>query len=72
MDQELQDALTAQGFDATDITALTAQGITTAKVLAYSADDARKILRHKSTEIPEILGYQGRDEMIHRDDLVVR
>ncbi|BAI72967.1 glutamate 5-kinase [Azospirillum sp. B510] len=41
-------------------------------LVAYSADDARKILRHKSTEIPEILGYQGRDEMIHRDDLVVR
>ncbi|MFP5515338.1 MAG: glutamate 5-kinase [Alphaproteobacteria bacterium] len=41
-------------------------------LVAYSADDARKILRHKSTEIPDILGYQGRDEMIHRDDLVVR
>lgn len=41
-------------------------------LVAYSADDARRILRHKSTEIPEILGYQGRDEMIHRDDLVVR
>ncbi len=41
-------------------------------LVAYSADDARKILRHRSTEIPEILGYQGRDEMIHRDDLVVR
>ncbi|CBS87618.1 glutamate 5-kinase [Azospirillum lipoferum] len=41
-------------------------------LVAYSADDARKILRHKSTEIPEILGYRGRDEMIHRDDLVVR
>ncbi|AWU94370.1 glutamate 5-kinase [Azospirillum ramasamyi] len=41
-------------------------------LVAYSADDARKILRHKSTEIPDILGYRGRDEMIHRDDLVVR
>ncbi|WP_372397366.1 glutamate 5-kinase [Azospirillum sp. HJ39] len=41
-------------------------------LVAYSADDARKILRHKSTEIEEILGYHGRDEMIHRDDLVVR
>ena len=41
-------------------------------LVAYCADDARKILRHKSTEIPDILGYRGRDEMIHRDDLVVR
>jgi glutamate 5-kinase len=39
---------------------------------AYSAEDARLIVRRKSNEIETILGYRGRDEMIHRDDLVVR
>jgi glutamate 5-kinase len=38
---------------------------------AYSADDARAIAGHKSGEIETILGYRGRDEMIHRDELVV-
>ena len=38
---------------------------------AYSADDARRIAGHKSAEIEALLGYRGRDEMIHRDDLVV-
>ncbi|HZL59554.1 MAG TPA: glutamate 5-kinase [Stellaceae bacterium] len=38
---------------------------------AYSSDDARAIAGHKSGEIEAILGYRGRDEMIHRDDLVV-
>ena len=38
---------------------------------AYSAADARLILGHKSAEIAELLGYRGRDEMIHRDDLVL-
>jgi len=38
---------------------------------AYSAADARLILGHKSAEITALLGYRGRDEMIHRDDLVL-
>ena len=38
---------------------------------AYSCDDARRIAGHKSTEIEALLGYRGRDEMIHRDDLVI-
>ncbi len=38
---------------------------------AYSAADARRIMGHKSGEIEGILGYRGRDEMIHRDDLVL-
>ena len=38
---------------------------------AYSAADARRILGAKSKEIEAILGYRGRDEMIHRDDLVL-
>jgi glutamate 5-kinase len=38
---------------------------------AYAVADARAIAGHKSGEIEAILGYRGRDEMIHRDDLVV-
>jgi glutamate 5-kinase len=38
---------------------------------AYSSADARAIMGHRSGEIEAILGYRGRDEMIHRDDLVV-
>jgi glutamate 5-kinase len=38
---------------------------------AYTSADARAIAGHKSGEIETILGYRGRDEMIHRDDLVV-
>ena len=38
---------------------------------AYSRDDARAILGHKSGEIERLLGYRGREEMIHRDDLVL-
>ncbi len=38
---------------------------------AYSSADIRRIAGHKSGEIAGILGYRGRDEIIHRDDLVV-
>ena len=38
---------------------------------AYSAADARRIAGHKSSEIEEILGYRGREELVHRDDLAL-
>jgi glutamate 5-kinase len=38
---------------------------------AYSATNARRIAGHKSDEIEALLGYRGRDEMIHRDHLVM-
>lgn len=38
---------------------------------AYDCADAQLIIGHKSREIERILGYRGRDEMIHRDDLVL-
>jgi glutamate 5-kinase len=38
---------------------------------AYSSTDAGAIAGHKSGEIAALLGYRGRDEMIHRDDLVL-
>jgi glutamate 5-kinase len=40
-------------------------------IVAYDVGDARRILGRKSAEIAEILGYAGRTEMIHRDDLVM-
>jgi glutamate 5-kinase len=40
-------------------------------LVAYSSADAARIAGHKSGEIEALLGYRGRDEMIHRDDLVV-
>jgi len=49
-----------------------AQGREVARGLsAYSAEDAKRIKGHKSREIETLLGYRGRDEMIHRDDLVL-
>jgi len=38
---------------------------------AYSAEDAERIAGRRSAEIEAILGYRGRDEMIHRDDLAL-
>ncbi len=38
---------------------------------AYSSTDARAIAGHRSGEIEAILGYRGRDEMVHRDDLAM-
>src|SRR6202142_3178591 len=38
---------------------------------AYDAEDAQKIRGRPSTDIDAILGFSGRAEMIHRDDLVV-
>ena len=40
-------------------------------LVAYSAADAARIQGHKSREIEALLGSRGRDEMIHRDDLVI-
>jgi glutamate 5-kinase len=40
-------------------------------LVAYAAEDARRIAGHKSVEIEHLLGFRGRDEMVHRDDLVV-
>jgi glutamate 5-kinase len=38
---------------------------------AYSSTDAIRIIGHRSEEIEAILGWRGRDELIHRDDLVL-
>ena len=38
---------------------------------AYSSEDARRVCGRRSRELEAILGYRGRDEIIHRDDLVL-
>ena len=38
---------------------------------AYSSEDARRASGRRSQELEAILGYRGRDELIHRDDLVL-
>ena len=40
-------------------------------LVAYDADDADKIKGRSSADVLLILGYTGRTEMIHRDDLVL-
>ncbi len=50
----------------------TATGIAIAKgLVAYDAADAQVIKGRHSEAIEALLGYRGRDEMIHRDDLVL-
>jgi glutamate 5-kinase len=51
---------------------LAPDGLEVARGLAnYAAADAARIAGKRSTEIEAILGWRGRDEMIHRDDLVL-
>lgn len=38
---------------------------------AYTSLDATRIAGHKTGEIHKLLGYRGRDEIVHRDDLVL-
>ena len=38
---------------------------------AYDAEDAQKITGRSSADIAAILGFSGRTEIVHRDDLVV-
>jgi glutamate 5-kinase len=40
-------------------------------LIAYGGSDAELIKGHKSRETEALLGYRGRDEIIHRDDLIL-
>ena len=40
-------------------------------ICAYSDADAARIIGRKSAETEKVLGYRGRDEIVHRDDLVL-
>jgi glutamate 5-kinase len=56
------DAVVIRGPDGIEV----GRGLT-----AYDAEDAEKIKGRPSSDILVILGYGGRTEMVHRDDLVV-
>jgi glutamate 5-kinase len=38
---------------------------------AYSCEDVLRIMGRRSSEIEALVGFRGRDEIIHRDDLVL-
>jgi glutamate 5-kinase len=59
---ERGDTVSVLGADGAEI----ARGI-----VAYSDADAARIMGRQSSEIEALLGFRGRDEMIHRDDLVL-
>ncbi len=59
---ERGDAVEVRGPDGTQL----ARGL-----CAYASADAARIIGHRSEEIEAILGWRGRDEIIHRDDLVL-
>ncbi len=59
---ERGDLVTLHGPDGAE----RARGLT-----AYGCDDAARIAGRKSREIETTLGYRGRDEIVHRDDLVL-
>jgi glutamate 5-kinase len=59
---ERGDTVSVLGDDGTEV----ARGI-----ISYSDVDAARIMGRKSSEIEGILGFRGRDELIHRDDLVI-
>lgn len=56
------DAVCLRGPDGSDI----ARGL-----IAYDREEADKIIGHRSNEIAQLLGYDGRAEVIHRDDMVL-
>ena len=60
-------------FDRGDtVSVFTAAGVEVARgIVAYSDADAARIMGRRSSEIADLLGFRGRDEMIHRDDLVL-
>ena len=48
------------------------EGIEMARGLsAYSSEDTNRIRGLKSSQTEEVLGYRGREEIIHRDDLII-
>ncbi|MFO1428261.1 MAG: glutamate 5-kinase [Steroidobacteraceae bacterium] len=60
---ERGDTVSVLGEDGREI----ARGIS-----AYSDADAARIIGRRTAEIEGILGFRGRDEIIHRDDLVLQ
>jgi glutamate 5-kinase len=59
---ERGDTVSIVGPDGTEV----ARGI-----CAYSDGDAARIIGRHSAEIEKVLGFRGRDEIVHRDDMVL-
>jgi glutamate 5-kinase len=54
------------------VSVLAPNGVEVARgIAAYSDNDATRIMGRRSSEIEAILGFRGREELIHRDDLVI-
>src|SRR5580698_5481480 len=60
-------------FDCGDtVSVLSPEGLEIARgIAAYSDGDAARIMGRKSAEIESLLGFRGREELIHRDDMVI-
>jgi glutamate 5-kinase len=61
------------GFERGDaVNVVGTDGVALARGLStYSAADLLRIIGRRSSEIEQLLGFRGRDEIIHRDDLVL-
>jgi glutamate 5-kinase len=53
------------------VTIRDASGLIGRGLVAYDADEALRIVGQPSQKIEAILGYPGRAEMVHRDDMVL-
>ena len=40
-------------------------------IIAYDSNEVSQIAGSNSKKIIELLGYKGRDELIHHDDMVI-
>ena len=58
-------------FDRGDLISVADQNGKIVGLSSYASQDAYTIMGHKSREIQTMVGYRGRDEMIHSDNLVV-
>jgi glutamate 5-kinase len=60
-------------FDSGDtVSVLSTEGREVARgIIGYSSTETAKIMGQRSSDIEQLLGYRGRVELIHRDDLVI-
>jgi len=61
------------GFERGDaVIIVSARGRVIARgLMAYSSEETRRLMGKRSSEIEALLGYQGRNEVVHRDNLVL-
>ena len=54
------------------VSVLGADGVEVARgIVGYADVDTAKIMGRRSADIEQLLGFRGREELIHRDDLVI-